>query len=106
MTDLTPGYDYHQPPPVRQPAFTFQCPWGCAVHVEGGKEQPHTCQGTSAIVDALRIVAIEGTVLEHSERLARMLDPTLRELKHESWVTGVHDGRSGQKFYGIDPEAS
>jgi hypothetical protein len=79
-SDTTPGYDYHDPPPVRQPAFTFRCPWGCTVHVEGGTIQPHTCQGTSAIVDALRVTGIEGTVLEHAERLARALDPVLDEL--------------------------
>ena len=82
--------------------FTSACPWGCEVTVTEGKEQPHTCAGASAIVDALRVTGLDGTVLELSERLARTLDPTIRERLFDAWAVGVADGRSGEKFYGLD----
>ena len=86
--------------------FTFTCDWGCTVRVEDGKEQPHKCLGTSALVDALRVTDQQGkTVLEVAERLAFLLRPDLRELRNESWKTGVRDGRSGVLFYGIDNDA-
>lgn len=84
--------------------FTFTCPWGCTVDVTDGQEQPHVCDGTSAILDAMRVTpAADLTALEYAERLAARLAPVIRERRAESWETGVHDGRSGEKFYGIDP---
>lgn len=87
--------------------FTFKCPWGCTVTVDGGQEQPHTCDGTSRILDILHTAAHANpsqSYMEMAERVARALDPALRERSHESWVIGVKDGRSGALFYGIDDE--
>lgn len=82
--------------------FTFACPWGCTVHVRDGKEQPHTCHGTSLILDAKRVAPEGVSNLEWAEFMARRLDPAIRGLRGDSWETGVRDGRSGEKFVGID----
>jgi hypothetical protein len=44
--------------------FTFTCPWGCTVHVEKGVEQSHACDGTSRIVDAMRVAPGDETAGE------------------------------------------
>lgn len=82
--------------------FTFTCPWGCTVSVERGTEQPHTCDGTSAIVDAMRVAPTGATVLELAEHIARALDPTVRERLGASWEDGVRMGRSGVPCAGVD----
>ena len=85
--------------------FTFKCPWGCTVHVKGGQQQEHACQGTSAVLDALHD-AHHGrgnlTMLQLAEHVARQLDTTVRIIKADSWDAGLRDGRSGQHFPGID----
>ena len=85
--------------------FTFACPWGCTVSVDRGQQQPHTCRGTSLLLDSLHD-AHHGrgnlTMQQLAEHLARQLDPEIRVLKADSWETGVRDGRGGGTFYGID----
>jgi len=77
--------------------FTFTCPWGCTVNVVDGATQPHVCDGTSRIIDLLRIGAIDvgQTYGAIAERLARGLDPALRELKGDTFTQGVREGRAG-----------
>lgn len=78
-------------------SFTFKCPWGCTVRVVDGTTQPHGCDGTSRIIDLLRIGAIDPgqTYGEIAERLARGLDTRVRELKGDAFTQGVIEGRAG-----------
>lgn len=84
--------------------FTCLCPWGCTIHVQRGKEQPHTCAGTSLVVDAMRTAPDDATVLEYAEHIARAIDPDVREQRGLSWEDGVRSGRSGLPCVGVDTE--
>lgn len=83
--------------------FTFTCVWGCTVQVAEGVQEEHPCTGVSHLVDALRTAPGPQTVLELAKHLEAAIAPEVRVLKADAWETGVHDGRSGEKFAGIDP---
>jgi len=55
--------------------FTFQCPWGCTVHVVDGKEQLHDCPAVRALTDTVGLTDIM------AQSAARALEPLVRDLR-------------------------
>jgi hypothetical protein len=87
--------------------FTHECAYGCTIQTTDGREQPHDCVGVTTIVDAIRgRPGATRAEREAAMRAAEALAPLIRERRHQAWLAGVRDGRTGGLLYGVPEDAA
>jgi len=79
--------------------YTYECTWGCTVHVVDGKELPHGCPALAAVHQRC-------DNFNQAHHVVDALAPLVRELKASQWESGLRDGRAGFEIIGYLADGS